>query len=94
MIRLTDKYAVEVGDTAYILYRTKISSGEKHKGREYLTPIGYFTSLGGALNSFRKEVIADDLRGVDMSLSDAISKIEASNEKVERLINEALNERE
>lgn len=94
MIRLTDRYGIEVGDCSYILYKIKVSGGDKHKGKEYLTPTGYFTSLGGALNSFRKEVIADNLKGLDIDLSDAISIIKASNDKVEQLIKEAIDERE
>lgn len=88
MIRLNDKYGIEVGET-YILYRIKMSNGSKNKGKEYLIPTGYFTSLGGALNAFRKEVIKEDLRGEDIDLSQALAIIEASNKKVEDLITSA-----
>lgn len=91
MIRLNDNYAIDVKDV-YILCRLKISNGDKSKGQEYATPIGYFTSLEGAINSFRKEIVKENLKDRDMSLSEAVTNILESNRRVEHLIKEAFGE--
>lgn len=94
MIRLNDKFGIEVSDKSYVLCRLRVSTGKKNKGETYSAPLGYFTGLGEALNAFRKEVIREGLKDGILSLSEAVTRVEESNTKVEEMIKEAFKERE
>ena len=90
MIRLNEDYGIDVTDTSYNLVRFRISAGEKTKGQETYTPFAYFTSLEGALNCFRREILKDRLKSRSMGITEAISEVLESNREVEEMIKKAV----
>lgn len=92
MIRLNENYAIDVTDTSYNLVKIRISTGEKTKGEEKSSPIGYFRSLEGALNYFRREIIKDKLKSRSMGLPEALNVIKEEDSRIEKMIKAAVKE--
>lgn len=81
-IKLIDGYEVFVDTMNYALCRRR----KNQKGEEYLTTIGYFSSLEGALQGLGKQLIGDALENRSMTLTDAVRTIVESNRRLEELI--------
>lgn len=81
-IKLIDGYECFVDSMNYMLCRRK----KNQKGEEYLTTIGYFSSLEGALRGLGKVLATDALENRSMTLTETGRTIVASNERLERFI--------
>lgn len=81
-IKLIDGYECFVDSMNYMLCRRK----KNRKGEEYLTTIGYFSSLEGALRGLGKVLATDALENRSMTLTEAVRTIVASNERLEKFI--------
>ena len=92
MIRLNDKYVITIDERQYCLCkRTVVKTGE-NKGKENLTPFGYYPTLTQALDRFARQSIINRLKDANMSLSEAVRAIRESNAEVARLIKAAFQE--
>lgn len=81
MIRVNGRYGVEVDENQYTSVRiSKIESGD-NKGKERVTPIGYFTTLSSALRSVRESMIRENLMREDMSLPQALNRLRDTDDE-------------
>lgn len=81
-IKLIDGYECFVDSQNYTLCRRKRSKD----GKDYLTTLGYFSSLEGALKGLGKALATDALENRSMTLTEAVETIVASNKRLEKFI--------
>ena len=92
MIRLNDTYGIEVDDLSYTLVKISINKSGKHIGEESKKPLGYYRTLVQALESFCRKTTSDELQKGDMTLTEALKRIQKTNEELRRTINAAVPE--
>lgn len=81
-IKLIDGYECFVDSQNYTLARRR----KNQKGEEYLTTLGYYSSLEGALRGLGRALATDALENRSMGLTDAVRTIVESNKRLEELI--------
>lgn len=92
MIKLPDNYRILVDSTSYNLYRYY---GKVDKnGQDIRTPIGYYTTLQGALKGFRDELVKRELNRGEYSVYEAIEVIRDIDNSVKEYIDNKIPEAE
>ena len=90
MIELYNGYCIGVDNAEWTLYKKKRNAEDSkayQKGEKYsYTPLAYTGSLRQALKSFRRRLIADDLKDASTSLTEALERIEKIDAKFEKFI--------
>lgn len=91
MIRINDKYGIEVDEANYMLVRFRIA-GEKSKnvGQEEVITLGYFSTLEGVLKAALKNVEMETLGAKDYSLEEALKVVMAIRDSYGGLLNRVL----
>lgn len=90
LIRVNKKYGIIVSSTDYNVCQFRTVKGEKKMsdrvGEEYYTPVSYHGSLQDALNKIVKYTIRDSVKDGDMTLNEAIERIENALNRLEHEI--------
>lgn len=87
MIRVVDKYGIEVGDKCYAAGKIGKQTDKKTgKEIEYIQNPAYCTSVRSALKAIRKRMQLDALKNMDCALETAINEIRALDERFEKLV--------
>lgn len=81
-IKLIDGYECFVDSQNYTLARRR----KNQKGEEYITTLGYYSSLERALRGLGRALATDALGNRSMGLTDAVRTIVESNKRLEELI--------
>lgn len=81
-IKLIDGYECFVDSQNYTLARRR----KNQKGEEYITTLGYYSSLEGALRGLGRALATDALENRSMGLTDAVRTIVESNKRLEKFI--------
>lgn len=82
MIRIMDKYGIEVSDKCYAVGKIGKSVDKKTgKESEILLHPSYCTSVASALNALRKRLHMDVVKSFDGTLEEAVSKINAIDDR-------------
>ena len=90
MIKLPDNYRILVDSTSYNLYRYY---GKVDKnGQDIRAPIGYYTTLQGALKGFRDELVKRRLSSGEYSVYEAIEAIRDIDNSVKEYIDNKIPE--
>ena len=90
MIILDNKYRINVDDRNYTLITVKKINKGKNAGQEKCSVVGYYGTLQGALKAFIDRKRVDSLKGLDISLSEAINKIIESDRIAKGIIENAI----
>lgn len=91
MIRVIDKYGIEVGDKCYAagkIGKQKVTDKNTKTTTEveYIQNPAYCTSVRSALKAIRKRMQLDALKNMDCALETAINEIRALDERFEKLV--------
>lgn len=91
MIRINDKYGIELDEANYILVRFRVA-GEKSKnaGVEEVITIGYYSTLEGVLKAALKTVEMETLASMDCDLEEALKVVIGIRESYDGLLNKVL----
>ena len=92
MIILDNKYRIDVDDRNYTLMTVKKIKEGKNAGQEKCSVVGYYGTLQGALKAFIDRKRIDSLKGLDISLPEAINKIIESDKRAKSIIKNAIPE--
>ena len=80
MIIIDENYAIDTDSMGnYSLFRRKKSRKGRRPGEEIRDYVGHFTSLSGAVKSYVHSRFYIENKDVEMSLADAVSRLEAIN---------------
>lgn len=75
MIKLTDRYGIEVSSNDYALVQLgKVEKG-KHQGEDTKKILGYYAGLDGALYAAMKAMQHDKLSEKDYTLPEALTEV-------------------
>lgn len=85
MIELFDDYVIIVGDFDYALAR-KTGRVDKRSGKPTFDNIGYFGTVGAALERLVDIYTKNALKGRSMDLCEAVRAIRESHDRVAKLI--------
>lgn len=85
MIHLIGKYYMEVDERNYTVVKEK-DKLDKNGNKTY-THVGYCSSCLDAMKLLQRTVVADRLKGADMSLSQALEAIREQTKIVEDAMN-------
>lgn len=82
MIRILDKYGIEVSDKCYAVGKIG-KSVDKKTGEvsEIIQHPAYCTSVASALKALRDRLIADSVKSFDGTLEEAVDKIRAIDDR-------------
>lgn len=87
MIRIVDKYGIDVSDKCYVAGKIGKQIDKKTGSEiEYIQNPAYCTSVQSALNAIRKRMQMDALRNMNGDLETATNKIRALDERFEQMI--------
>lgn len=83
MIKVTDKYYIEIDNACYTVYERKIAQSGKNSGKELFQNPTYYGNLHMALDNIIRRMTVDELKSKDViELQDAVTAIEKLKEKV------------
>ncbi len=83
MIKIDDTYSITADSHNYILQEKKISQNEEGKNEEYLTNIGYYTTIDNALKGLLKKEMRKYLsKDTIQTLKDAVKEFKKIEEKI------------
>ena len=91
MIRVIDKYGIEVSDKCYAagkIGKTKVTDKKTNVTTEVIciqNP-SYCTSVQSALKAIRKRMQMDALKNIDGDLETAVAAIRALDERFEKMV--------
>ena len=78
MIIVDNDYAIETDTMGnYSLFRRKTAKKGKKAGEEKKDYVGHFSSLRSAVKAYVRDRFHSDTDGVEVSLADAVSRLEA-----------------
>ena len=83
MIKVNDVYGIQPSTTDYAVVRFGINRKTGEPTSQYLT---YHASIEGALNRIVSLTISETVRGCDVTLSEAVDRIECALEKLRKEI--------
>ena len=82
MIRIMDKYGIEVSDKCYAVGKIGKSIDKKTgKESETLLHPAYCTSIASALKALRGRLIADSIKSFDGTLEEAVDRIRTLDDR-------------
>ncbi len=85
MIRIMDKYGIEVSDKCYAVGKIGKSVNKNTKEEtEVIQSPAYCTSVEGALKSLRKRMHLEALKSFEGTLEEAVKKIQSLYERFNR----------
>lgn len=91
MIRVNEKYGILVSNTDYSVVRIrKKTDKETGKTEEYNTPLTYHDSLIKALERIAKLTVKDAVKDGDMTLSEAVTRIQTALDRLTEEIENAV----
>ncbi len=90
MIRINERYGIEVGEMSYTLVRFQLAKTGKKKGEELTRPLGYYKSLRQTLEAFADKYVTDALKDGDMTLETAVNTIVEAHKEVVDIIKQAI----
>lgn len=82
MIELENGYFIQVDEMNNTLYTRQVSK----EGKEYVRPVGYYSSIGSALEGYYKISVAKKLDTDNFTLKEAIEIMKSERERIEHLI--------
>lgn len=83
MIRVTDKYGIDMDSDNYILVNIGVRGEKsKKKGEEYQKTIGYYTTLESALEAVVRCTEKDYLSKEDIDLQQAVSVVKQVHQEL------------
>lgn len=94
MIKLFGDWVVLVDDLNYTLAKIKGTRIDSKTGKERTDYkiYGYYRDLASALKALSEELVREKLKGGVADLAEAVRTIRESNERVEDLLREALQD--
>ncbi len=90
MIRVNEKYGILVSNTDYSVVRIRKKTDEDGKPMEYNQPLTYHDSLIKALQRIGKLTVKDAVKDGDMTLSEAVTRIQTALDKLTEEIENAV----
>ena len=83
MIRVNETYGILVSNTDYSVVRIRKKTNEETgKTEEYNAPLTYHDSLIKALERIAKFTVRDAVKDGDMTLSEAVTRIQTALDKL------------
>lgn len=91
MIRVNERYGILVSNTDYSVVRIRTKTDkETGKTEEYNAPLTYHDSLVKALERIAKLTVRDAVKDGDMTLSEAVERIQTALDKLSKEIEDAV----
>lgn len=85
MIRVLDKYGIEVSDKCYAVGKICTTTDKKTgKELEVLQAPSYCTTVEAAIKSLRRRLHMEGLKSFDGTLEDAVKRVQAMDDKINR----------
>ena len=83
MIKVTDKYHIEIDNACYTVYERKIAQSGKNSGKELFQNPTYYGNLHMALDNIIRRMTVDELKSKNViELQDAVAAMQELKEKV------------
>ena len=83
MIKVTDKYYIEIDNACYTVYERKIAQSGKNSGKELFQNPTYYGNLHMALDNIIRRMTVDELKSKNViELQDAVAAMQELKEKV------------
>lgn len=83
MIKIDDKYGIDVSDNNYTLVRYRVS---EKTGEEQIQPIGYYNSMERACAGYVAKVDYDLFSGMNTTLDEAMKAFRSHREKISAVL--------
>lgn len=93
MIAINEKYGVLVDPDNYTLVKRGVFKDGKRAGEEFLSAIGYYSSLDNALYAALDKMERDELGASDMSIGDAVTIIRRLHKDMKDLFRKVTEQR-
>ena len=83
MIKITDKYYIELDNACYTVYEKKIAQSGKNAGQELFSNPTYYGDFHMALDNIIQRMTVDELKNEDViELKDAVVAMQELKEKI------------
>ena len=83
MIKITEKYYIEVDTSCYTVYERKVVQSGKNAGNELFQNATFYGSFHMALDNIIQRMTSDELKSESIiELKDAVAKIQKLREEI------------